>query len=87
MTDPDQQPHDEHLHQFVHDINQCLYIIGMATEVLKGVQDDKSQMAEVCELIDKERRTAVELLAEFLRGPPPADRPGTVIEESPLHET
>lgn len=62
----DQQHGQEHLRQLVHDVQHCLHVIGMATEVLKEVGEDSNKFAEVCACIDKERHAAVKLVSEFL---------------------
>lgn len=60
-----EQQHDEQLLQFVHDIKQYLHVVGMGTEILKGVRENGVRFAEVCESMDQERRKALQLLDDF----------------------
>lgn len=62
----DEPQHDEHLHQLVHDVKHCLHVVGMGTEILKGVRDDDRKFAEICAAMDKEQREAMRLLANLL---------------------
>ena len=58
---------EEKLHQLHHDVGHCLYVISMATEILKNVRGDDRKFNEVCETIENERRRAVDLLGEILK--------------------
>lgn len=66
MTDCDKQQRDQHLRQLVHDVRNCLQVVGMGTEVLKTAREDDRKFTTICESIDKERRTALKLMDEFL---------------------
>ncbi len=59
--------HQEQLHQFVHDVKHCLHVIGMGTEILKGVRDDDARFAEICAAMEAERGKALQLLNDFLK--------------------
>lgn len=66
MPEHEKQPRDEYLRQLGHDVRHCLHAIGMGTEVLKTTRNNDAQFAEICELIDKERKTTMKLLGELL---------------------
>lgn len=67
IDDKNEQKAQHHLRQLAHDIQHCLHVIGMATEVLKGLREDAEKFAEVCDSIDKERCEAAELVGELVR--------------------
>lgn len=67
MSAPGNAAMDEDLHAFVHDVQGCLQVIGLGTELLKGVRDDDAKFAEICARIELERHEAVRLLTEYLR--------------------
>lgn len=54
------------LHKLVHDVQNCLHVIGIGLEILGGVRDDDAKFAEISAGIDHERREAVRLLREYL---------------------
>ncbi len=67
MNARDEPPHDEHLHQLVHDVKHCLHVVGMGTQILKDVRDDDGKFAEICAAMDKEQREAMRLLDDLLK--------------------
>lgn len=66
MSEPEKQRHDEQLRQLGHDVRHCLHVIGMGMEILKTVREDDDRFVEICELIDKERKTAMKLVRELV---------------------
>jgi len=58
---------DQGLHQMVHDVQNCLHVIGMGAERLRDVRDDDAKFAEAFEGIDRGRREAVRLLRDYLQ--------------------
>lgn len=58
---------DEGLFKLVHDVQGCLHIIGLGTELLKGARDDDAVFREVTDRIDRERGEAMRLLHQYLR--------------------
>jgi hypothetical protein len=66
LAPPEQVALNEGLQQVVHDVQNCLHVIGLGTEILKEVRGDDSRFAEVCEGIDRERREAMRRLREYL---------------------
>jgi hypothetical protein len=65
MSEQDQQHDQARLRQLLHDIQHCLHVIGMVTELLRGVRDDADKFAGVCGSIDKERRGAGRRITAF----------------------
>lgn len=57
---------DERLRQLAHDLQHCLYVIGLGTELLKAAREDESRFAELYESIDQERKAANELVGELV---------------------
>lgn len=66
MPEHDTRHEDQRLRQVAHDVQHCLYVIGLGTELLATVREDEHRFAELCEAIDKERRAAKELVGELL---------------------
>ena len=66
MSERAHPEHNETLHQLHHDVQGCLSVISMGTEMLKGLRADERRFAEVCESIEQERRIATELINKFL---------------------
>jgi hypothetical protein len=60
---------DDRLHQLVHDVQGCLHLIGLGTELLKGARNDEASFTEIADKIDHQRREAARLLTEYLRSP------------------
>lgn len=67
MTTPARVAIDDNLHQLVHDVQGCLHLIGLGTELLKAARDDEASFTEITDRIDQERREAGRLLREYLR--------------------
>lgn len=68
MKEHGEPEYDEKFHNLHNDVGHCLHVISMATEILKNVRDNDQRFNEVCETIEKERRTALTLVDEFLNG-------------------
>lgn len=66
MPEQETQCDDEQLRQLAHDVRHCLYVIGMGTEILRTAREDDDRFAEVCELIDEERKTAMKLVGKLI---------------------
>lgn len=66
MIKPDEAQHDEHVHQLVHDVMNCLYVISLGTAILKGARDENGTFAGVCASMDKEQQEAIRLLKDLL---------------------
>lgn len=77
MPEHEKQSRSEYLRQLSHDIRHCLHAISMGTEVLKTVREDAARFTEVCELIDKERKTAMKLLGELIDAASAANKGNT----------
>lgn len=67
MTAPERVAIDEGLHRLVHDVQGCLHVIGLGTELLKGARDDEASFTEISDRIEHERCEAVRLLNEYMR--------------------
>ncbi len=74
MNAHDEPPHDEALHQFAHDLQNCFHVFGLGLEILKDVRDDDARFAEISDSMHIEHRKAVELLEAYLHAAdvPPA---------------
>ncbi len=74
MRAHDEPPHDEALHQFAHDLQNCLHVVGMGLEILKDVRNDDARFAEISDWVRIEHRKGVELLEAYVHAAdvPPA---------------
>ncbi len=66
MNARDEPQHDEHLHQLFHDINNCLSVVSMGTEILKGVREDDRKFAAISASMEKEQQEAIRLLRDLM---------------------
>lgn len=73
-TAPEERLVDEGLHEMVHDVQSCLHVIGLGTELLQGARNDDVRFEQVCQSIDFQRREAVRLLSTYLRSTLGKDR-------------
>lgn len=67
MTDSVLSEHNEKFHQLHHDIQNCLNVISMGTDILADSRDDDATFAEFYDVVREERRAAVILVDEFLK--------------------
>lgn len=67
MTVQDEPRHDERLHQLVHDVQNCLHVIGMGMELQKDARGDDARYAELGEAMSKQHKKAVRLLDDYIR--------------------
>ncbi len=66
MTDPEPGNRIEQLNQLAHDLNHCLHVIGLATEILKECRTNKTEFDRICTSLETERRQAAELVQQLL---------------------
>ena len=66
MPEHEKQLGDEQLRQLSHDLQECLHVIGMGTQMLQNVREDVDRFTQICEAIDKERKTAQKLVCELI---------------------
>ncbi len=68
---PDDPAPDDDMHKIVHDIRHCLYVIGMAVELLKHARDDDDGFMDICESIEKEKDEAAALITRLVNAQRP----------------
>jgi hypothetical protein len=61
----DQENPDDRINKLAHDVRQCLQVIGLATNVLRGMREHDGTLSEVCELLDGQRKEMLELIDEL----------------------
>lgn len=54
------------LQELFHDVQGCLSAVAMGTELLRGDSAGDEHFTELCDIIDRERKRASELLRAYL---------------------
>lgn len=67
MTPHADFPPDTPLDVLVHDVQNCLHVVAMGLEILKGVRADDARFADVSEQMIRSNRKAVQLLDDYIR--------------------
>ena len=58
---------DTPLHVLVHDVQNCLHVVEMGLEILKGARGDDARFGEVSESMLRSNRRAMQLLNDYIR--------------------
>ncbi len=55
------------LDTLAHDVQNCLYVVGVGLEILKDARSDDARFAEVSASMAKSNEQAVQLLVDYVR--------------------
>jgi light-regulated signal transduction histidine kinase (bacteriophytochrome) len=67
MTERIETERNEKLYKLHHDIQNCLNVIALGTDMLAHARNDEDTFAEFYDSVREHRRTASKLMDEFLK--------------------